>query len=287
MSDNGPIAGVFSSTTAQFAGLILSTALMATPSLAGEGDAPERPSYHDLCIGFVIDGSESTVPHGFAGQVKGIQAGLKDPAVASRLDASANWGGTQAFAVVFSGQSKILYPPTDISDVSNRKTMANDLAVQTRPGDIGSNNNLLSGLELARLTFQAIEAEGTQCLKKIIDFSGDGADVFNAPDVIKAYVNDMGIQDGITIHGFSFNDLRWGKYTTPFTSVGMGFDDLHGYYEEVIVSNTGFNHGFHVTLATTPEQPEDFEQAVIDLMRQKIIDEIAFDRTGDDGLSPG
>lgn len=242
-------------------------AAIALPLVFGSAGAKAGELY-DQCLGFVVDISSSTEPHGYKGQMDGIVAGMRDGYVVNKIAHMRT--GMRTFMIGFSSDVKEVMD--DHLHASNTTlAFADRVAAMQKP--FGGNNNLYGAMKMAHDKFRAIEAEGKDCLVKTIDFSGDGAEAFVEHAKIAAEVAAMA-KDGITVNGLSFYDVRWAKFTQPFA----GYNDIHDYYSKVIVTprGLGVRPGMHFTIQNTPGGTvASIVAQITEQMRTKVRDEVA------------
>ncbi|NBX65457.1 MAG: DUF1194 domain-containing protein [Proteobacteria bacterium] len=234
---------------------------------------------HELCLTFIVDFSNSAMPHGVNGQLQGIKAGMMDHDVMREISNMS--GGALVNFVAFSTQYRlmsqaVLQTPKDI------EAFANYIGAMERP--VNGGNQLLRALELAESTHDALLKDGKSCARTVFDMSGDGADMSFDHSKLREKVLQLAAK-GITVHGLSFFDVTMGKYRKPNGAGWIAgdlakFDDIHAYYRDVIVTppGAGVTPGMHfridneinsATLSTT------IVVAIKEMMRRKVILEIA------------
>lgn len=230
--------------------------------------APAQAELYDLCIGFVVDASMSTQDYGFRGQMDGIADGLTSQDVLQKIREMDT--GMLAFLVVFSNQAAPYSEIVRINDEASAHAFANHL--RTLPKPYNGNNNLMAGLNVAEAQFDRIATQGDQCLRNVIDFSGDGEDVQSisgvTTDQIRAQVMHLAANKQITINGLSFHDVHFNKYP-----------NIHGYYRDVIITPPGLGvmGGFGVQVPNTNpgDTPGLLRTNIAEWMRRKVVFEIS------------
>jgi|GEM_PF-7075051 len=231
--------------------------------------AAHAGTLYDQCLGFVVDISSSTEPHGYKGQMDGITAGMRDDYVVSKISHMRT--GMRTFMIVFSTDVKEVMD-SHLHKADTTRAFADKVAVLKKP--FGGNNNILGALKAAHDKFKALEADGQDCLIRTLDVSGDGAEVYVPHQKLIEEVAAMA-KDGITVNGLSFYDVRWAKFTKPFD----GYADIHDYYARVIVTprGLGVRPGMHFTIQNTPQgsTSESIVAQITEQMRTKVRDEVA------------
>lgn len=262
-------AGAFARTSSM-AGLVGLSMLFTNTAQAG--------TLYDQCLVFVVDSSTSAQPMGWNGQMHGIAAGLLDQEVMKKVTKMNT--GVKAGLVVFSSAVEEMQGAL-LRDEASLKRYAD--YIHDLPPPFGGYNNLGGALDKAGEIFKRIAGEGSDCLYKTIDFSGDGADSYLGHQEMQLKVKALA-RDGVTIHGLSFYDLRFKKYRSRDSGAWIKpdqnrFDDIHQYYKDVIVTPAGLGvmRGQHFTIDNQGDinTQESIVLQLTELMRSKVRFEVA------------
>lgn len=238
-----------------------------------------KPKLNELCLTFIVDFSNSAMPHGVNGQLQGIRAGLLNPRVIKEV--AHMQGGMAVNFVAFSTDFKlmsqaVLQTPADVV------AFANYVGEMQRP--VSGGNSLLKALELAEATHDAYQASGSRCMRTVFDFSGDGADMSNHHGLLQEKVAQLAAK-GVTVHGLSFFDVTMGKYRTADSTAWFALDrgkfaDIHDYFKRVIVTQPGYDvgPGMHFTIENAMNSSalsDTIVKAITEMMEKKVILEVA------------